>query len=486
MTKTPYSFQLEAVELAKLHNCYISFDPGLGKTITAIECVKAFRAESGLPQRVLVVISPKIAMLQWKREIRAQDPGVAVTLLAEMVDLATLPTLVGRDTDFYAVTHYDFVRRFWKEMRILWDVIVADEAHKMKDKDTKWTIAVKKLDHKMGLRKIAMSGTPMEKSPGDLWSVLNWLEPRKYTSYWAFFDKYVASVPGFVGRKAVGNKPETLSELGDELRPRMIRRSKAEAMPDMPPLIETVVPLFLEVNQRKAYLKVREAKDLVIKFSDVSTMNEIIVAHELTRIIRMQQIASDPAELAITGPGVKQLWVRNYVADNPDEQILVFSRFRNVAVRFAMDLDAACIVGGKKPHKLEEFLDGKVQVLCGTIGAMGTALDMPMARTIIFVDTVWSSIEMTQAMQRTHRAGITEAKHVLYLEAVGTVDKLIRYAVKYKWTEAELVYKFLNTPLEQPQEVHLTHDDYPTEQWLAHLPAVEYEASDITEGDTIV
>lgn len=467
MPKTPYVFQMEAVELARQNNCYISFDPGLGKTITAIECVKAFRAESGLPQRVLVVISPKIAMVQWKREIRAQDPGVSVALLADDTDLGSLPTLVARDTDFYAITHYDYVRRHWQQMRILWDVIVADEAHKMKDKDAKCSIAVKKLDHKMGLRKIAMSGTPMEKSPADLWSVLNWLEPKKFHAYWPFVDKYVMTLPGYVGRKAVGTKPEAVYELANELRPRMIRRSKREAMPDMPPLIETVVPLFLEPNQRRAYMTVKEAKDLVIKFSDVSDLNEIIVAHELTRIIRMQQIASDPAELAVKGNGVKQIWVKEYVKDNPDEQILVFSRFRNVAVRFAMELDAACIVGGKKPHRLEDFLEGKVQVLCGTIGAMGTALDMPMARTSIFVDTEWSSISMTQATQRMHRAGITEAKHLIYLEAIGTVDKLIRYAVKYKWTDAELVYKFLNTPYEQPPESMLTQDDYPVEQFLA-------------------
>jgi SNF2 family DNA or RNA helicase len=353
-------------------------------------------------------------------------------------------------------------------MRILWDVIVADEAHKIKDKDAKRTVALKKLDHKMGLRKIAMSGTPMEKSPADLWSVLNWLEPKKFHAYWPFVDKYVATLPGFVGRKMVGTKPEALQELASELRPRMIRRSKAEAMPDMPPLIETVVPLYLEPNQRKAYLLVKEAKDLVIKFSDVSDISEVIVAHELTRIIRMQQIASDPAELAVRGEGVKQLWVKEYVRDNPDEQLLVFSRFRNVAVRFAMELNAACIVGGKAPYKLDEFLEGKVRVLCGTIGAMGTALDMPMARTSIFVDTEWSSISMTQATQRMHRAGITEAKHLIYLEAVGTVDKLIRYAVKYKWTDAELVYKFLNSPFEQPSETMLTQEDYPVAQFLAH------------------
>jgi reverse gyrase len=133
-----------------------------------------------------------------------------------------------------------------------------------------------------------------------------------------------------------------------------------------------------------------------------------------------------------------------------------------------MELNAACIVGGKAPYKLDEFLEGKVRVLCGTIGAMGTALDMPMARTSIFVDTEWSSISMTQATQRMHRAGITEAKHLIYLEAVGTVDKLIRYAVKYKWTDAELVYKFLNSPFEQPSETMLTQEDYPVAQFLAH------------------
>lgn len=435
--KTPYVFQEEAIEYGLTRNAYISLSCGLGKTITAIEIYKRMCA-GGLTQPCLVVVSPKLAIYQWEQEIHAQHPEAEVVVLDY---LDAKPYAFGRThgKPYYFVTYYEFVTANVDWLKnMLWGIIVADEAHKINNRNAKRADAIKELET---LRKVAMTGTPMQASPADLWSVLNWLYPTQFTSFWTWVEKYVAVMPGKNDVKNfVGTKKGTIAKLGAELRPIMIRRTKKQVAKELPPQIESVVPIMMYPDQIDLYNRIKYADDILVDLGDGT---DIVIAQAAQTLLRLQQVGSDPRLLGVQLPSAKLDWVYEYVENNPNEQMLIFSRFRNIALAMAERLKSAMIVGGGRVSGVKEFRKGDIKVLCGTIAAMGTALDFPMASTMIFVDTEHSSIQMSQAIDRIHRLGITESKHLIYLEAIGGVDRLIRDAVKYKWSQTQLVYNFV-------------------------------------------
>lgn len=82
-------------------------------------------------------------------------------------------------------------------------------------------------------------------------------------------------------------------------------------------------------------------------------------------------------------------------------------------------------------------------MLFGTIAAMGEGLDLPHISTAIFLDVEWSSILMTQAVDRIYRINITEAKHIIYLRAVNTVDNLLLDTLNQKWDMRQMIECFI-------------------------------------------
>jgi SNF2 family DNA or RNA helicase len=173
----------------------------------------------------------------------------------------------------------------------------------------------------------------------------------------------------------------------------------------------------------------------------------LIVANTISMIMQLQKVAVYPVMVADrAGDGVKFEWLDAYVADNPGEQIVVFSKFRDVALEVQRRYKSALVIGGREPHLLDAFKAERVQVLSATIAAGGTGLDLPKPRTAVFMDREWSSILMTQAEERIDRIfgrKNNEPKHIIYLEAVKSVDRLVRRRVEDKLTDIQMVYEYM-------------------------------------------
>lgn len=430
--KTPFSFQREAIERAAMLNTYISFTCGLGKTITAIETVKRVRPKF-INKATLVVVSPKVATAQWRREILLQDPGTPV----EVWDGDTQLRQIDSTEHIWIVTHYEFIEKLlpWLD-KTLFCTVVADEAHHIKNPKARRSKALLKVH---AIRKIALSGTPMEKSPADLWQVLNWLAPSEFRSYWKFVEQFVETQPGFRGVELVGTKnPEGLAKL---VRPHMVRKTKKQVAPDMPPRIDTELALDLNKDQLKLHDTIRLAHDIEV---DIGLKNPMIIAAAISRLTRLHQVASNPALIGVKDcSNTKFDWLEAYITDNPNEQILIFSRYRKNISELHARFGGGIILGGQDAMGIDSFIKGDTKLMFGTIKAMGTANDFPMASTSIFLDCEWSTILMTQALDRTHRLGITESKHIIYLTANRSVDKLVMRALRHKWGEAALAYQFI-------------------------------------------
>lgn len=446
MPKTPHPFQLPVIESLQHQNTAVFDDLGLGKTLMAIEGVKPIIGPK------LVICPPKLKQ-QWMEEIVEQSPADPVYVLGSA---GSSPkdfnwSYVQDGYNIWVVVHYEALLYIGPELvRHTWAAIILDEAHRIKNRKAKRTIWSNMLKTD---RKAALTGMPMEKHIDDLYSVFHWLYPKQFSSYWKFRERFVEVKihPRLGFQEVVG--PKNLDELMQLIGPWTYRRTKQEVAPELPPKIYQDVHLEMEPQQQKLYDSIANAKDIEVEISsdlladgDDEDINYMVIRNALAKMVRLQQVTSDPHLLGYGITGIKEEWVCDFVEDNPDTSMIVFTRFRDTAVRLSAKLRASLLVGGQRPTaQIAPWLVGKKQVLVGTIDSMGEGLNLQRASVAVFLDLHWSSLKMQQAEDRIHRIDITEPKQIIHLVAANSIDLLIKEALAKKWSEHELVLNYIQS-----------------------------------------
>lgn len=452
--KTLYPFQQDAVDFLSTRNGILGDECGLGKTVAAIEVIKLRRkrAKTSTAEGPILVVCPKSVKRQWLNEIDDQcpdDPIIVTGVAGRMPDHEPgepweLRWLFHPRANSWVIMHYEGIQRQYKELvKCLWSSIICDEAHRIKNRRAKRSIYLKLLraDHRL-----ALTGTPMHKNPAELWSLLQWLYPDHFRSYWQFFEEFVRyEEHPFHGYKQItGVKNE--KRLGEIMGPIFLRRTKHEVAPDLPPRIDTRVEIDMLPAQQKLYDKIKKAKDIEVPLEgqDLS----LLIPNVLAKLTRLQQVLVDPSMTPLNQhlPSAKLEWIRDYIGDNPGIPMLIFSKFRAPVLRLAEEFDTALHVGaaGKKMGSgVEDFIYGTKDILCGTIDALGEGLDLGRASRAIFLECHWSTQKMQQAYDRIHRITAVEPKHIITLHTANTVDSLVEKSLKQGWSTQDLVFKAL-------------------------------------------
>lgn len=435
MAKIPKPFQQVAIERGTHQNLLLADACGLGKTLTCVETAYRVTQEARftLPKPVLVVTLKIAAIPTWVATIKEQYPELNVAYLDRSTDLKAALA----DPRVWIVTYYETVRHkpiLQQLQKQFWSVVVVDEAHKIRNRKSLQTKAIKSL---AAYRKIAATATPTDRFPDEYWSILNWLDPIQYSSYWDWVANYVDIQQNWLGHPEFQGvrDPEGLAQ---ELRRYMIRRTKQEVAPDLPPKIYEPVVLDMSPKQRRYYDRLDAEKDIILRSED--DLNNTVILNQMAKLIKLQRLASDPTMLGVDAPSVKLEWLYEFLEANKYERIIVFTRFRPTALKIAAKYNAPLFIGGQKHPVIDPE---KVTLIVGTIESMGTAADMPYMDTEIFLERLPSSISMSQAEDRIHRMNITAPKLLIHVDARDTVDHLLAEAATKKWTDQELVYHYL-------------------------------------------
>lgn len=423
-------YQLAAIERGVIGNLLISDECGLGKTAMAIVIGKHLRLTGHDPSWRGLVVHPNKLRELWVDEMSMWDSDAPIYLATD-----NAPDL--KYGGWWLVSYDQMIRAplSWLQTR-MWSLLVADECHRIKNRKT---LRAKALKNISAVRKIGLSATPWESDPSNLWSILNWLFPERYKSYWKFVGKYCDIRHNWAGYEEIVG-PKNVADLGKELRKAMVRRTKQQVAPELPPRI--MVPTLVEMTpaQTKEYRILHASKDVRVDMQE----NGLIytVPNMLALLVKLQQISTFPAGVALTAESGKMQWVEEFMADHPNEPMLIFSKFR-APVQYLKDIhpEADLIIGGETTNA-RRFMEGKTDLLFGTIASMGEGLSLERARYAIFLDQEWSSIKMAQAIDRIHRINIDEPK-VIYELYSTKEDRLVLEAIDKKWSDAELVYQFL-------------------------------------------
>lgn len=425
--KTPYPFQKQAIRAISQAPGFILADEcGLGKTLTAIEVCKD-RIRDRNQSRILVIAPPAL-LPQWRSEIENQDPGIRI------IAVNRTPVNFADLRGYFLMSIYDLSSESVRGALypVLFDVVVVDEAHRIKNRKTKTASWVKKV---AAARRLCLTGTPMEKNPADLWSLLNFVAPDDFPAYWNFVMRHLNVTEGYFEKYIVGGPKDPVA-FGKLLKPYMLRRTKAEVAPQLPEKIVIEQKVDMTPDQQELYDTVRRQKDIIVKLHNGT---ELQISNALSLLTKLQQIAVWPSlieEAGVKSSG-KMDWLEAFRADHLDEPTVVFTRFRSVAEHIHDHYGGDIVIGGQRE------LSNDPAFCVGTIDAMGEGLNFQWAKHAIFMDSHWSTIKMTQAVDRVHRINITEPKNIYFLWSTRE-DQLVIDAFNSKMSEAELVYYFLH------------------------------------------
>jgi len=510
--------------IAKGRNVLIADEMGLGKTLELIGGV----IEDGVPGPYLVVTTKTATETVWARELlRWLDDGTVVnfpdgrTARQRVWDeikaepslhntwVVVHPQMVstkswwicgqcGRETPVRhkkeLVCEHDPRRtktrheHEWPELfQREWGAILLDESQnaliRRRGTPTQVRNGMMLLRTRPDGLRVASSGTPMRSKPQLLWGTLNWLRPDEFRGYWQWVETYFNVTFGYGGSRNLGGLREDREALlWSDLDRIMLRRTKAEVAPDLPPksymgtnLVdgpesETPVALGrgvwlpLDPAQEKAYREMEETSVAILAEGDLSAIGTLA---EMTRLKQFASSAGRPEQRQVwqkckdsacpdrtdhkhqvtktilipTMPSNKvdylvQMLTEMGYPEDPTGKVVVVSQYTQMLelVREALSSIATTgIITGDTTNRSEVLgdfnrTDGGAQVLLLQTRTGGVALTIDSADHMVFLDETWVPDDQAQAEDRIHRVSNPRPVFYWYLRSLGTIEEAIALA----------------------------------------------------------
>ena len=400
-------------------------DMGLGKTVQALAMVCHAGEAEDLPGPFLVV-APTSVVGNWVHEARRFAPGLkvcAVTETSARRDTPLAEDVAGADL---VITSYALFRiDFEAYVGLDWAGLILDEAQFVKNHQAKSYQCARRLPAPF---KLAITGTPLENSLMDLWSLLSIVAPGLYPSPQRFSDDYRRPIER-------GESPQALAKLRRRVRPLMLRRTKDEVVADLPPKQEQILDVVLNPKHQKIYqTHLQRERQKVLGLLDNLDKNRFEIFRSLTLL---RQLSLDPGLVDPTYANVSSSkadafldQLREVVSEG--HRALVFSQFTGFlkVIRDRLDAEGIsyCYLDGstrKRAARIDEFKTGDAPVFLISLKAGGVGLNLTEADYCFILDPWWNPAVEAQAVDRTHRIGQDKAVMVYRLVAVGTIEEKV-------------------------------------------------------------
>lgn len=455
----PFSYQLGAINfLLNLPKALLSLEMGLGKTYSSLVATDILRTQ-GKINRCLIICGVNNTKYNWVNEVEMFTDQQTHLLgvkgkytkslderLVELDGIDSFPFyfIVNKET-FRDERISDKLIELQKEGKF--NAIIYDEIHKGLNFKSQQGKGILNLDTPY---KFALTGTPIVNSPLDAANILRWL------NYSSCSLKDLKS--HFVVMKKVNNKGKyyetvdyytNIKEINENINKIQFYKNKKECL-DLPPKIYKYEYLEMKPLQNKVYLEVLEGiKENLDKI--------ILLPNPLSELIRLRQVTSSPTIVSSTiSDSVKferTLEILNDITSiSKDKKVLIFSNWVKVLNAFAplvADYKPLLITGETKnaSEQIEIFnTSSQHNLLLGTIGAMGTGLNLQKASYVIFLDEPWTSAAKLQAEDRAYRVGTKGEVTIYTLRCRGTIDEKIAAILSQKQGYAKEITKtnFIN------------------------------------------
>lgn len=407
-----------------------------------LACERDKRIRAKADHGYTLIVAPKSVFSVWEYHFAEHCPELRVVTYdtkhkAASFDLAALADVL--------IINYEALAKNLQELkRFEWLHVILDEAHRVKSRKAQQTQAAKALPAEW---KTLLTGTPITNKPDDLWSLLHYMYPKDYRSYWKHIGRYCATALNREGGYMEILGPKNEKELQDKIAPYYCRRLKRIELPSLPDKYYSTISVTLEPKQRRAYNEMRRE---MISWVGANEDQPVIAAVSVAKLTRMEQFTAAYAEIdplsgkvKLSEPSAKLDALMQLIEDNPEQQIVVWSKFSQVIKLAAKRLEAHnishAVLTGDTPQDrrgalIERFQAGETQVFLGTIRAGGVGVTLTAAWTEVFLDREWSPADNAQAEDRLHRNGQKNAVHVIDIIARDSVDRRKGERLELKWS----------------------------------------------------
>ena len=394
-------------------------DMGLGKTLQVITYLESVKRE-----RPCLIITPASLILNWENEFNKFNSSVSI--LSIYGDRKNREKLLSNLKNEVVITSYNYLKRdIDLYENIEFDTIILDEAQYIKNHKTKAAQAVKKINSDF---KLALTGTPLENSLAEIWSIFDFLMNGYLFNYDYFYKNYERAIV----LQAEKNVTERLKNM---VEPFILRRLKKDVLKELPEKIEETY--FVEMNQEEKNLyqaNLVKINETLAQSIDVNT-NKIEVLAMLTKL---RQICIDPRllyeDISSSSSKINACIELIKKSIENKQRILLFSSFTTVLDLVAQECDNLSIpyfmLTGetnkvKRNQLVEDFQNEAVPLFLISLKAGGTGLNLTKASVVIHLDPWWNISAQNQATDRAHRIGQEDTVQVFNLITKNTIEEKI-------------------------------------------------------------
>lgn len=424
------NYQIEGVNwLERLRLMYLNGiladDMGLGKTLQAIVALTQHLKKVKDPS---LVVCPTSLLYNWKEECHKFNPQLK-TMIVDGMPHQRKKLMANIKTSDVIITSYSLLQKDIGMYSLFsFSYFILDEAQHIKNRSTRNAKSVKMIKSE---HRLILSGTPIENSLDELWSLFDFLMPGFLGSYERFVEKYV--------RVSAEEHTKNLGYLRKKVSPFILRRMKSDVLSDLPPVSENVYHTQLTDTQRELYCSyAASARDELIKLVERDGFDKIQI-HVLATLTRLKQICCHPAifakERAEAGDSAKydMLLELLHTLIEGKHKTVIFSQYTRMLQIMKTDFEHRGIrfayLDGSIKNRLDivkKFnTDPTTSVFLVSLKAGGMGLNLVGADTVIHYDMWWNPAVESQATDRVHRIGQKGNVSVYKLVTLGTIEEKI-------------------------------------------------------------
>ncbi len=415
-------------------------DMGLGKTVQVLAFLLSLR-ESGHSQAADLIVVPRSLLVNWQREVQKFTPDLKVLPYFGPARPA-VETFADHDL---VLTTYGVMRIDEKKLRdYRFHYIVLDESQAIKNPLAKTSRAARRLQSE---HRLAMTGTPVENNTFELWAQFAFVMPGLLGSLDYFKDEFVKPI-----QKAQDEK--TAQTLRRMVYPFILRRTKEQVAPELPPRTERVIYCPMEPAQHRYYLKLRDYyREMLVGLIEEEGMDRSRMKI-LEGLLRLRQASNHPKLIDANFRGdsgkMEVLLETLETLRSEGHKALVFSQFVQMLHLVRQELDARGIpyayLDGSTRNRQEQVdrfqSDPEIPFFLISLKAGGVGLNLTAADYVIHIDPWWNPAVERQASDRTHRIGQDKPVFVFKLISRDSVEEKILQLQEQK---KELVEKLIAT-----------------------------------------
>jgi superfamily II DNA or RNA helicase len=425
LTETLREYQLAGFDwLARLaaNNLggILADEMGLGKTVQTLAFLRAHQGKGPA-----LVVCPTSLVTNWENEARKFTPELKTLVLEGADRAAHFDSIASADI---VITSYALLRRDIDTLReINFSTAVLDEAQHIKNPETQNAQAAYAL---RANHRFVLTGTPMENSVRDLWSIMNFALPGYLGDRKDFRERYELPI-------ARGSALDVQRRLSRRLQPFLLRRRKRDVAKDLPEKIEQVVLSSLTSHQRAAYDALLREIQQGLGGSGKNVNAGAQRMKMLTGLLRLRQVCCD---LRLVGIDKEETSAKLDLLDelleeaiDGEHRVLIFSQFVSMLHLIRERLEKLeipfCYLDGSTKQRQEivdRFQgDAAIPVFLISLKAGGVGLNLSAADTVIHFDPWWNPAVEAQATDRAHRIGQTRVVTAYKLITRDTVEEKI-------------------------------------------------------------